>query len=91
VFALIAQLSLLESTISFMVTSVLVDRVLQPAVDRPVWQWVTPLVGHGAGTAIGLLLVITGLLILGTTALTFSQRAVRHLEADLPNYTAGTD
>ncbi len=77
VFALVGQLSLLGSTTSFLLTAGLVDRVLQPAVERPGWQWVAPLVGRGAGAAIGLLLVVTGLLILGSTALTFSQRAVR--------------
>ena len=90
VFGLIGQLALLGSTTSFLLTGVLVDRVLQPAVDRPVWQWVAPFVGRGASAGIGLLLVVTGLLILASTALTFSQRAVRHLEADLPDYAAST-
>jgi hypothetical protein len=51
---------------------------------------VAPLVGRGAGAAIGLLLVVTGLLILGSTALTFSQRAVRQLEAGLPDAAASS-
>jgi hypothetical protein len=88
VFALVGQLALLGSTTSFVLTGVLVDRVLQPAVGRPVWQWVAPLVGQAPSAGIGLLLIVTGLLIMGSTALTFSQRSVRHLEADLPDYVA---
>lgn len=88
VFGFVAQLSLLASTSSFLLTGWLVDRVLQPAVGRPVWQWVAPLVGQGAGAAIGLLILVTGLLILASTALTFSQRSVRQLEAHLPDYQA---
>jgi hypothetical protein len=53
-----------------------------------VWQWVAPLVGQAPSAGIGLLLIVTGLLIMGSTALTFSQRSVRHLEADLPDYVA---
>ncbi len=59
-------------------------------MEGPGWQWVAPLVGRGAGAAIGLLLVVTGLLILGSTALTFSQRAVRQLEAGLPDAAASS-
>jgi heme/copper-type cytochrome/quinol oxidase subunit 3 len=88
VFALVGQLALLGSTVSFLLTGVLVDRVLQPAVGRPFWRWLAPLVGQSPGAGIGLLLVMTGLLIISSTALTWSQRAVRHLEADLPEYAA---
>ncbi len=88
VFAVVGQLALLGSTVSFLLTGVLVDRVLQPAVGRPFWRWLAPLVGQSPGAGIGLLLVMTGLLIISSTALTWSQRAVRHLEADLPEYAA---
>lgn len=86
VFALADQFYLLGSTLSFLLIGPLVDRVLQPAVGTPGWAWVEPLVGSGPGSAIGLLQVLTGLLILLTTALFFSLRSVRRLDVDLPDH-----
>jgi hypothetical protein len=66
----------------------LVDRVIQPLVGQPGWQWVAPLVGNGPGAGIGLLLVVTGGLYLAATGLVFSVGSVRRMEADMPDYEA---
>ena len=86
VFALESQLALLGSTVSFLLVGPLVDRVVQPRVGGPGWQWVAPLVGSGPGAGIGLVLVVTGLLALVATLLVFGVRAVRNMEVVLPDY-----
>ncbi len=86
VFALLSQLHLAGSTTSFLLTGLLVDRVLEPAVGTPAWQPFAGLVGTATGSGIGLLEVFTGLVILAVTAVVFSWPAVRHLERDLPDY-----
>ena len=92
VFALVGQLALLGSTASFLLTGILVDRILEPAVGLPGWKVFRGLVGSSPGSGIGLLEVITGLLILAATAGMWSWPKVRRLEADLPDYTgAGID
>ncbi len=89
VFALVSQLALLGSTLSFLFTGLVVDRWLEPLVHHPVWDWVAPLVGNQPGSGIGLLLMAVGLTILTATGLVFSRRTVRRLEADLPDYETG--
>ena len=88
VFALESQLALLGSTVSFLLVGPLVDRVIQPLVGGPGWQWAAPLVGNGPAAGIGLLLVVTGVLYLGATALVFSVMAVRRMEAEMADYVA---
>jgi hypothetical protein len=86
-FAFVQQLALLGSTTSFLVTGPLVDRFLQPLAASSAWAGLAPWLGEGPGAAIGLLQVATGLLILASTALVIGWRPIRHLEADLPDYS----
>jgi hypothetical protein len=88
VFAVESQLALLGSTASFLVTGPLVDRVLEPLVGTPAWKPLAPLLGAQPGAGMGLLEVMAGLAILAATAVTFGQRRVRRMEADLPDYAA---
>jgi DHA3 family macrolide efflux protein-like MFS transporter len=88
IFALIAQLGFLASTTSFLATGPLVDRVLEPAVGRPGWRLVEPIVGPAPGAGMGLLLVLTGLLILVSTLAVYGWPLVRRLEITLPDYVA---
>ncbi len=57
-------------------------------VDRWERRPFAPLVGRGAGAAIGLLLFCTGLLMLLATSLVYLLPSVRHLEAELPGYAS---
>jgi MFS family permease len=85
VFALLSQLALFGSTTSFLLTGWLVDHHLEPAVSMPGWSRWAPLVGSQPGAGIGLLLVITGLMMIAATILTYSSRAVREMETRLPD------
>ncbi len=86
IFAFNDQLSFLGSTVSFLVTGPLVDGVLEPAVHSPGWRVVAPLVGSRAGSGIGLLLALTGAILLLLTGAVYAWPLVRNLERDLPGF-----
>jgi hypothetical protein len=67
IFATVSQLSFLGATASFLLVRPLVDQLLEPQVGQSGWRWVEPLVGGQAGAGMGLLLVVTGIIILGIT------------------------
>jgi hypothetical protein len=90
VFAVQGQLALLGSTTSFLLVGPLVDRVLVPLAAGSAWATLAPWLGVGAGGAMRLLYLATGVILLVATALTFARREVRRLEATLPDY-AGED
>jgi DHA3 family macrolide efflux protein-like MFS transporter len=87
-FALVSQLGFLGSTLSFLLTGPLVDRVLKPAASSPAWSRLTPLLGSGDAAGMGLLLLATGVIILLATLGVEASHEVRHLEAHLPDYAA---
>ena len=80
VFAVREQLGYLGATLSFLLVGPLIDRVLEPAVGGPRWDAVAPLVGDTPGSGMGLLLVVTGVLILAVTALAALNPRVRRLD-----------
>lgn len=86
IFGLTSQLGYLGATISFLAIGPLVDNILEPAVHQLGWTAVAPLVGAKPGAGIGLLLVITGLVILLTTLPLLLHPAIRQLEYHLPDY-----
>ncbi len=86
IFGLNEQLGFIGSTTSFALVGPLVDRLLEPAVRLPVWNLITPLVGNTKGAGMGLLLVITGALILCLTGAVYAWPLIRRLECDLPDY-----
>jgi hypothetical protein len=47
------------------------------------------LFGTGTGRGAAVLLVCLGVVLVGATAVGYAQRAVRHLESDLPDTTSG--
>jgi MFS transporter, DHA3 family, macrolide efflux protein len=75
VFALINQLGYLGATASFLLVGPLVDNVLEPQAAVP-------------GDGMRLVLIVTGVVILGLTLLVYAMPRVRHLERDLPDYEA---
>jgi MFS family permease len=88
IFALISQLAFLGAALSFVTVGPLVDKVLEPAVGGPGWQWVAPLVGSQPGAGMGLLLIGVGCIILLATGLIFLLPHIRRLEFLLPDYEA---
>lgn len=88
VFSISNQLGYLGATTSFLLIGPLVDHVVEPAVRTASWSVVAPLVGDQAGAGIGLVLLVTGVIILTLTIVTFAIPAVRHLEINLPDYAA---
>jgi MFS family permease len=88
IFALVSQLGFLGSTASFLITGLLVDKILEPAVGSPGWQAVEAVVGSSPGSGMGLLLVTTGVILLAETLLMYALPQVRNLERLLPDYEA---
>lgn len=80
IFAIHAQLSFVGSTLSFLSIGPLVDRVLEPSVERRWWLTIAPLVGEGAGAGMALLMVITGLVMGLVTMILWMLPAVRRLD-----------
>lgn len=85
IFALTGQLGYLGATLSFLLVGPLVDRVIEPAVGTPGWASFSPLVGNEPGAGMGLVLVVTGGIILLLTLIVFAFPAIRQLEIQLPD------
>lgn len=89
IFALVNQLGFVGATSSFLLVGPLVDRLLVPAATGPDWSRLVPLLGRGEAAAIGLVLVVTGALILGSTLLLLANPAVREVDTRLHDYAVG--
>lgn len=85
-FALKDQLFFLGSTLSFALCGPLADQVMEPAVGKPGWSLVAPLVGAVPGSGIGLLEVVTGILIITITLAAYAWPVIRKLEATVPDH-----
>ncbi len=87
VFAAYLQVAMLMAPLAFLVAGPLADRVFEPARHQPVWQNVGWLVGAERGAGMGLMLMVTGALVLALSLVVYAIPAVRRLEADLPDHT----
>jgi MFS family permease len=85
IFATFSQLSFLGSTISFLLTGRMVDAWLEPAVSSPGWQRWALFFGSQPGAGIGLLLFVTGLLMLAATLIMLAVPAIRRMDTSLPD------
>jgi len=88
VFSIFSQLGYIGSTASFLITGRLVDDWLEPAVGRAGLHIWSRLVGNEPGSGIGLVLFVTGLVILVLTIVMILNRPIRNLERNLPDYEA---
>jgi MFS family permease len=86
VFAVLFQMMQFATPLSLLVTGPLVDHILEPAVGRPEWAIVAPLVGSQPGAGMGLLMVGAGILLFLITLLVYLHPRVRSLENDLPDH-----
>lgn len=91
IFAVTDQLFMLTTPLSFLITGVLVDQVLEPAVKGSDWKIFDPLLGNQSGAGMGLLFVVIGLLIMITTLGMAMLRGIRRLESGLPSYEAAVE
>ncbi|WP_293679640.1 MFS transporter [uncultured Phenylobacterium sp.] len=86
VFAAFFQMAGLMMPLSYLLAGPLADRVFEPAVARPDWRSVAPLVGSEPGAGIGLMLLLGGSLSLLISLMVYANSAIRHIETDLPDY-----
>jgi hypothetical protein len=86
VFSLLFQMMYIANPLSLLITGPLVDRVLEPAVERPVWAVFAPLVGSEPGSGMGLLMVAAGAIMFLMTAVVYALPKTRSVEADMPDY-----
>ena len=88
IFSIFSQMGYIGSTASFFLTGRLVDNWLEPAVGGTGWLIWSKLVGNEPGAGIGLVLFVTGLVILFLTIGMMLVRPIRNLEKNLPDYEA---
>lgn len=86
VFAALQQMSILISPIAFLIAGPLADFVFEPAVNTSGWRLFAPLLGDKAGSGMGLLIVVCGILLTINGIILFYVRQIRDLEAILPDY-----
>jgi MFS family permease len=86
VFGVTGQIFTLTTPFSFLLTAWLVSNWLEPAVKQEGWANLAPFLGENEGAGMGLLLVITGAIILLTSLGMLAWRGVRELEEKLPSY-----
>ena len=86
VFSVLFQMMYIANPLSSLLTGPLVDRWLEPAVSTPGWQRFAPLVGNQPGSGMGLLLFISGGVILAMTVVVYAWRRTRTVEMNLPDY-----
>lgn len=85
VFAAMAQLAMIFMPFAYLAMGPLADLVFEPAVGQGSWSLIAPFFGGGAGAGIGLLMAISGTLLVGMTILVYAVPSIRHMEANLPD------
>ncbi|HEY2707368.1 MAG TPA: MFS transporter [Caulobacteraceae bacterium] len=88
VFAAYLQLITLLTPLAFLVAGPLADRVFEPARRTPAWSSVGWLVGAGPGAGMGMILVLSGVVLVALTLAVVAIPSVRRLETDLPDHAA---
>jgi MFS transporter, DHA3 family, macrolide efflux protein len=86
VFAVLGQMSMMLTPLSYLLAGPLADQVFEPAVGLPGWELVAPFVGNSVGAGMGLIMVICGLFVLVSTLIAYALPAVRSMETTLPDY-----
>lgn len=86
IFAVMGQISTLLIPLSYLIVGPLVDNVVEPAVGQAGWARVAPLVGNTQGAGMGLVMFVAGTVLAILTLAVYAIPAVRHMEANLPDY-----
>jgi MFS family permease len=88
IFGVLTQLGFLASTVSFLLTGPLVDQLLEPKAASEDWVGLEPVFGSGSGAGMGLLLFVTGLVLLMSSLAMYAWPRFRQLESSLPDFPA---
>lgn len=84
--AVINQVAAFLSPLAYLMVGPLVDKTFEPAVNHPGWETVASLVGNQSGAGMGLIMVISGTIVVSTTLIVYLIPSIRHMEATLPDY-----
>lgn len=79
VFAVVSQLNNIGSTISFLITGPIIDKILEPAANSSRWGLFIDVFGTKGGAGIGILLSVTGGVIVIATLLVYMLPKIREL------------
>jgi MFS family permease len=88
VFAVVGQVAMIMTPLSFLLVGPLADQVFEPAVGQAGWEWAAPLVGNSAGAGMGLMIVIAGTTVALLSLITYAMPLIRNMEANLPDYVS---
>lgn len=91
VFATLGQISMMIQPIGVLMVGPLADHVFEPAVGTRDWDIVAPLVGDVAGSGMGLLYVVAGVMLTAVMVGAALTPMVRNMEALLPDYQSSAD
>lgn len=86
VFVVTRQISMVLTPVAYLLVGPLADRVFEPAAAQSGWNAITPVVGKGTGSGVGLMIVLAGSITAVLTALMYARPTVRNLEANSPDY-----
>ena len=86
VFAVIDQIALLLTPLSYLLVGFLADNVFEPAVGQAGWEPFAGIFGNSVGAGMGLLLAIEGILAIIIAVFFYAMPIVRQVEAKLPDY-----
>ncbi len=87
VFAAVSQIAMLMTPFALLLSGPLADHIFEPAVGGSGWDLVAPVLGSQVGSGIGLMTIVCGVMVFIATVIFYTKRDVRHLEADLPDFT----
>lgn len=87
VFAVLGQISVLMTPIAYLSIGVIADSI-EPLVNSPSWGVFAPLWGDTPGSGMGLMMSLSAFTAAVGTALAYAVPSIRHLERNLPNYSA---
>lgn len=86
VFAVMGQIGQLLRPLTLLMCGPLVDKVLEPSIEKAGWQLVAPFVGSDPGAGMGLLITISGLTVVILVIVVYAKPSIRFLEARLPDH-----
>lgn len=84
--AALIQIGQIITPLAYLISGPLADRVFEPAVGKPWWSALQPLVGSSPGSGMGLMIFISGLLTFTAAAVVYLIPSITRMEENLPDY-----
>jgi MFS transporter, DHA3 family, macrolide efflux protein len=91
VFAVLTQVSMVLTPVSYLITGPLVDQVITPQLTQPAWQGIAPIFGTDAGAPSAVVIVICGTFVALISLAAYALPAIRRMESTLPEYVVDDD